>query len=165
MGLITKEDLRQAKEMLDTPILRRRVGQMRAELADDNEPEGDVVMSDDAGLWAIMPRDVYEDFRDWNPPLQIKRTLPDWLRIESLGGRFPLQAEGTAGPWKWYFRARHGYWSLSAVKGDEDPCFIETNTDTTFFVERRFERASYMRVDVAEDLIIQELTGLMERDA
>lgn len=63
MGLITKEDLQQAKEMLDTPILRRRVGQLVAELADEDDPQGNVVMSDDRGMWAIMPRDVYDDLR------------------------------------------------------------------------------------------------------
>lgn len=60
-SVFSEEDLKLAKEMLNTPFLRSPVGQLVAKLADEDDPQGSVVMSDDKGMWAIMPRDVYDD--------------------------------------------------------------------------------------------------------
>lgn len=35
------------------------------------------------------------------------------IKVNWLGGNCPVQAEGTVGGKKFYFRARYGHWSLS----------------------------------------------------
>ena len=91
--------------------------------------------------------------------------VPEWIRIESLGGASPVQGSGTAGAWRWYFRARHNSWSLSAVCGSqEEPDDVISDSDTSFYAEDEYgdlpEEASDMPLAEARFLIVQELTRL-----
>ena len=46
-----------------------------------------------------------------------------WVR--SIGGYCPCQADGTINGNPFYFRARHGKWTLDIVKPGEDPVLPE----------------------------------------
>lgn len=111
-----------------------------------------------------------EDLRTLLPPLPEPLVLeaqevPEWIRIESLGGASPVQGEGTAGAWRWYFHSRHSSWSLSAVLGSQvDPADVYANADGAFYTEHDYGDfpfdASYMALGEARYLIVRELTRL-----
>jgi hypothetical protein len=93
--------------------------------------------------------------------------VPNWICIDEIGGPAPVQAYGSAGSWRWYFRARHNSWSLGAVLGQaEDPVAVGGNSDTTFYAEEEYgdltDEASYMDLDEARFLIVRELLRLKE---
>jgi len=48
-------------------------------------------------------------------------TLPAGLVITDIGGACPAQASGTMHGFPFYFRARHGDWSLQVVRPGDDP--------------------------------------------
>ena len=119
----------------------------------------------------VLPRHA-DALRALLPPLPEParldvRDVPAWVCIDELGGSCPVQAHGTAGSWRWYFRARHNDWSLGAVRGHaEDPVAACADSDTTFYVEDEYgdmaEDASYMDLDEARFFIVRELTRLKQ---
>jgi hypothetical protein len=118
----------------------------------------------------VLPRRA-EELRALLPPLSRACVLevgavPEWLHIEELGGVSPVQGHGTAGAWRWYFRARHESWSLGAVLGhDADPVDVLAESAGAFFAEGEYgelsEDASYMPLGEARYLIVEALAKLM----
>jgi hypothetical protein len=101
------------------------------------------------------------------PPRLDARDVPTWVCIDEIGGSCPVQAYGTAGSWRWYFRARHNDWTLGAVCGlDGDPVDACADSDTAFYAEDEYgdmaDDASYMDLDEARFFIVRELTRLKE---
>lgn len=101
------------------------------------------------------------------PPRLETRDVPTWICIHEIGGSCPVQAHGTAGSWRSYFRARHNDWSLCAVRGHaEDPQAVCANSGTTFYAEDEYgdtaEDAGYMDLDEARFFSVRELTRLKE---
>ena len=101
------------------------------------------------------------------PPRLDAPGVPTWVCIDDIGGSCPVQAYGTAGSWRWYFRARHNDWSLGAVRGKAgDPVTVNANSDSTFYAEGEYgemaEDASYMDLDEARFFIVRELTRLKQ---
>lgn len=43
------------------------------------------------------------------------------LKIDSIGGMCPVQAEGTVGGFPFYFRARHTSWEFAVAEKGKDP--------------------------------------------
>jgi hypothetical protein len=102
-----------------------------------------------------------------DPPRLDASDVPTWIRIAEIGGSAPVQAYGSAGSWRWYFRARHNDWSLGAVRGHAgDPVGVSADSDVTFYAEDEYgdeaEDASYMDLDEARFFIVRELTRLKE---
>lgn len=116
----------------------------------------------------VLPRRA-EELCALLPPLPAPRLdaagVPDWVRIDELGGMTPLQAWGTAGAWRWYFRARHNSWILGAVLGDGgDPVAVDADSANTFYAEDDYGDSpdEPMDLDEARFLIVRELTRLRE---
>jgi hypothetical protein len=73
----------------------------------------------------------------------------------------PVQAEGTLGDKRFYFRARHEHWSFAlSENGHIDPVDIDTaerGSAYGFYVEERYSdklsAASYMPIDEATRII------------
>ena len=121
----------------------------------------------EAGL--VLPRNAAE-LAALLPPLPHRTTLsetevPSWLHVEELSGACPVQGVGTVGAWRWYFRARHDRWSISASRDTErDPVDVFGNSLNTFYTEEPYgdsaEDASYMPLDEARFYIVRELRRL-----
>jgi hypothetical protein len=81
-----------------------------------------------------------------DPPELTEEQTPDWLHIETLDSQWPVQAEGwcyasedpKAALWRFYFRARHEEWSLSA-SDFWDPVDVFENGEHTYYYEEPFE--------------------------
>ena len=111
-----------------------------------------------AGLLPVLPP---------NPTLA-EHELPSWIAIEQFEYGAPTQAWGTAGAWRWYFRARHESWSLGAERNaNELPVGDFEDGSDTFFVSEDFGveafDASYMTLDEARYFIVRELSRLRAR--
>ena len=57
------------------------------------------------------------------------------LVVTSIGGMCPTQAEGTMNGNPFYFRARHGDWTLTVVKPECDPVWLDKKDDVLLFQE------------------------------
>jgi hypothetical protein len=118
----------------------------------------------DAGL--VLPRNAAELAALLPALTTLSETeVPSWLHVEELSGACPVQGVGTVGAWRWYFRARHDCWSISASRDTErDPVDVFGNSSNTFYTEEPYgdssEAASYMPLDEARFYIVRELRRL-----
>lgn len=55
------------------------------------------------------------------------------LFVTSIGGMCPTQAEGTMGGNPFYFRARHGHWTLTVVKPGCDAVLPDDRDDVVLY--------------------------------
>lgn len=83
------------------------------------------------------------------------------LKINSIGGNCPVQAEGTINGVPFYFRARHEHWSLSI---GEDPIMRD---DAWFYQEPwphgRFQ-AGWMSQEEARQCIDKAINKYLKDD-
>jgi hypothetical protein len=104
------------------------------------------------------------------PPLPTPPGLdevPPWIVVEKLEGTAPVQGWGTMNEWRWYFRARHESWQLSATRDAVDPVEVEDNSTDHFYVSEPYgyqpSDASYMSMSEARHFIVRELNRLRSR--
>jgi hypothetical protein len=68
LDLIDSKYLSEALAFLDANPVGFGPRPLTAELLDDNEPDGTIVIRDADGVSRLMmPREVYEDFLKWKP--------------------------------------------------------------------------------------------------
>ena len=78
----------------------------------------------------------------------------DGLVIESVGGYCPCQAEGTMNGNPFYFRARHGYWTLCVVEPGSDPvCWMGDSPPVLYEAAGTDEDMGYMEPGTASALL------------
>ena len=73
------------------------------------------------------------------------------LLIKRIYGSAPVQGEGTVGGKPFYFRARHGGWSMSIGIGMDKPDAEDKNAE--WFKEGDWDNASWMSHEDARMLI------------
>lgn len=87
-------------------------------------------------------------------------SLPEWCGLDAIGGKCPVQAEGTLAGAFWYFRARGSAWSIT-VHVDRGLSYYYSGETPLYHYEeaygKKFE-AGYMPIAEAEAFILRELT-------
>lgn len=80
------------------------------------------------------------------------RTGPDTgLWIRTIGGSCPCQADGTMDGYPFYFRARHGLWTLDVCNAGNDP----VDGDSIFSRDGDDPDNGYMPEDKAAKIIFE----------
>lgn len=77
---------------------------------------------------------------------QIELTVSEW------GGACPFQAEGTINGKPFYFRARHGSWTLEVAEVGDDP----VRNATLYYAEGDDETHGFMKQETAAALLGKE---------
>jgi len=98
-------------------------------------------------------------------PRLSENEIPEWCSMDRLDGQCPVQGWGTVMGHAWYFRARHGHWSLelSKVAGEQ---VDEGNMSAHRLIEEPYEgsysghEAGYMELDEARFYIVSRLRRL-----
>ena len=72
------------------------------------------------------------------------------LKIDSIGGSCPCQAEGEMDGHPFYFRARYGKWTLMVVPPGQDTVF---NEHPDYFAQGDDPDIGYMSEDEAKRII------------
>ncbi len=75
------------------------------------------------------------------------------LKIDSCGGVCPTQADGTFDGNPFYFRARHGDWTLDVVAPGHDPV-MPLAEETLFSASGDDESEGYMDPDDVQRLLL-----------
>ncbi len=95
------------------------------------------------------------------PPSLDPSEVPDWIRIDSLGGVAPVQGDGAVVPGGyWYFRARYNGWSLEVWTGGPDDGYPGDPSNSLHYENYGhldFD-ASYMPINTALYFIVYALT-------
>ena len=139
---------------------------------DEFEQQESIQLPRSPDALAEVLRDALPD-----PPELPAEQTPEWVHIDALGGQCPVQAEGWcfAGEsksvvWRFYFRAKHVAWSLSA-SDIWDPVDVFESGEHTYYYEEPYESrtdeydAGYMRYDTARYYIVRELAKLRAQAA
>lgn len=84
-------------------------------------------------------------------------TLPAGLIIDTIGG-YPCQAEGTMNGCPFYFRARHGEWTLDVVRPGCDPSWAYEGV--LHHAEGDDDKNGYMEPEAAQAILIAEFAKM-----
>ena len=74
------------------------------------------------------------------------------LEVEEWGGACPFQANGKINGFPFYFRARHGMWTLEVARVGEDP----VGNPTVYFAQGSDRTGGYMKHKTAAMLLGRE---------
>ena len=89
------------------------------------------------------------------------KTGPEYgVWIRTIGGACPCQADGTLDGCPFYFRARHGTWTLTISRPGSDPVDPSSEDEICFF-KGADDQNGYMSQETAADIIFQ--TWLVHR--